>query len=146
MAIHTYQYVPGDVYGDRVVDAVRLALAIRLEAHLQLCNLRLSPEQAQAAAQAQRQHHWFKRLVDPEDPADQTTALGYLYVKNFRQYKTSERLREALITNGAAIMKDIRIGGINTNPEMVSCRDLDNLVEAMRVKEIERKHTRRNRQ
>jgi hypothetical protein len=123
LAAILYWNVPGDFYGDRPIDAVELAWVLWEESYKRRKRALMTPEQIAATARQQRQHYWYKDLIEPTDPTDQTTALGYLWAQNFNGYKTLPRLVEALEANDAAIIKDLRIGGIQAAHDKVSIQD-----------------------
>jgi hypothetical protein len=138
-ALMIYPHVDEDAYG-RVVAAVKLALVVREEAALQLEKLRKPAQQKKAELQWGLEHFHHKTLIDPQDPHDQSTALGYLLVKhNFAPYKSTAALKEALVGHGVTIQNDIQVvtdvrtGETIKLGETVLESDLDRFIENLRA-------------
>jgi hypothetical protein len=134
-----YPHVDGDAYG-RVVTAVKLALVVREEAGLQLEKLRKSAQQKDAELKRSLEQFYHKTLIDPQDPHDQSTALGYLREKhNFAAYKSAVALKEALVDHGIRIQNatkvvaDVRTGETIELGESVLESDLDRFVKNLRA-------------
>src|SRR4029077_2687244 len=122
------------------------------------------------AAHAEGQHKWFeetaseverewcvrtqdfKKLIQPADEKDDSTAQGYLKMEHDLTYKTVGKLREQLIRAGIPLsvpegysmplVCELQPDGeLQPAREYVLARELDKFAETIRAKERERKRS-----
>jgi hypothetical protein len=65
-----YPHVPGDYHGSKPVDAAEEALVLWEECAFAQHHRKMTPEQITMRAAQQRQHSWYKDLIEPVDQSD----------------------------------------------------------------------------
>jgi hypothetical protein len=142
-------YVQGTDLQYRIVNAVKMARFVWAEVERQ-CR---TPERKYKDLQFGLEHFHHKTLVDPQDPNDTSTALGYLRrAHNLTRYKTADGLREALLKHGIPIQAKVSFvtdaisGESIMLGENVIQSDLDRFVKLLRAERSADQQARRDRE